>query len=92
MENIVRKAIEGGWNDGFGGGYSEYGFWQVIVCDPLFWQALGKACVHKGEEINNHTDWSHKDAWKHYALRFHEINLTESWEKAIEYLETLIKQ
>lgn len=32
-----------------------------------------------------------KQGWKTIALRFHEINLTEGWEKAVEYLADLIK-
>lgn len=29
------------------------------------------------------------NGWKKHALRFHEINLTEGWEKAVEYLLAL---
>lgn len=32
------------------------------------------------------------DNWKKYALRFYEINLTEGFEKAVEYLQNLIEQ
>lgn len=31
------------------------------------------------------------NVWVTYAKNFHEINLTEGWDKAIEYLEDLIK-
>ena len=32
-----------------------------------------------------------KAVWQRNALRFHEINLTEGWDKAVEYLTNLIK-
>lgn len=32
-----------------------------------------------------------KDEWRHYTLRFHEINLTEGWDSAVKYLLDLIK-
>lgn len=74
-----------------------------IFIDPLFWQALGKACgwgdVHYeycpaidygeyGEPCE--CDCSANIEWKENALCFHEINLTESFDKAIEYLESII--
>ena len=31
-----------------------------------------------------------KSGWKEIALHFHEINLTEGWDKAVSYLEELI--
>jgi hypothetical protein len=92
MNQIIQKAIEGGWR-GIG---CEAGVeWilenrkqQELVCDPSFWQALGKACGWECEDTAHPTG---KDRWQHYAFRFHEINLTEDWDKAIAYLEDLIK-
>lgn len=100
MENIIKKAIEGGYelgkftidNHEKGESYNYYSDGNYIVTlDPLFWQALGKACLwnrysgnvsHKGI-----MDFTFEDGCTTcYALRFHEINLTEGWDKAVEYL------
>lgn len=79
-----------------------------IICDPLFWQALGNACgwagVHvmpvswissnrktRGEKKILKTQFQEKIEWQYHALRFHEINLTESFEKAVEYLSSITK-
>jgi hypothetical protein len=62
--------------------------------DPLFWQSLSKACGWGAK---------HRFSYKHdmqiygqeeieIALRFHEINLTESFDKAVEYLISLINE
>ena len=43
MKEIIQKAIKGGWKNkqyGFDCGIDTY---EHYVCDPLFWQALGKA-------------------------------------------------
>lgn len=115
MEEIIKKAIEGGWKqdhayadekpvfkisvDGFVSfflGDTKYPDLSKydIVCDPLFWQALGKACGWgngynyyfgernaEGNMIGGRLLYIHQ----YYALRFHEINLTEGWDKAVEY-------
>jgi len=83
MENIIKKAIEGGYT------------WEVrgtvtrseAILDQLFWQALGKACGWS-EFYREETGYSE---WLHNAIKFHEINLTQGWDKAVEYLEDLIK-
>lgn len=94
MENIIKKAIDGGYaNDrpeyarqhlitGFEGDF------RFMVIDPLFWQSLGKAC---GWGIDRESYMQFIPQWRDYALRFHEINLTEGWDKAVEYLNSLIK-
>lgn len=79
-----------------------YGF----VLDPLFWQALGKECGWESNQCekckSTYPEYvngcvrcgGHVSPDKnhlHYALRFHEINLTQGWDKAVEYLEDLIK-
>lgn len=105
MKNIIKKAIEGGWNDKGTFGWSTtnkqtklYNY-SMIVLDPLFWQALGKACVwtqiYKGCGRKDMAmclcDYDVKiNEWEYHALRFHEYNLTQGWDKAIEYLEHLI--
>lgn len=110
MENIIKKAIEGGYN-----GVShqnQKGRWTGarvlslddmawVVLDPLFWQALGKACGWNDEnkfrmmggvahKINMETG-KYIPIWIYHAIKFHEINLTQGWDKAVEYLEDLIK-
>jgi len=107
MENIIKKAIEGGYASdrpdyarqhlitGFEGDF------RFMILDPLFWQSLGKAC----RNLEGHTTLcphlvcsmdkgieNSLPKWKYCAIRFHEINLTESFEKAVEYLENLIKE
>ncbi len=129
MENIIKKAIEGGykleksdainakfhfnkaeingtfcisylheWHPSSGPSKWEedrkHFRYSEILLDPLLWQALGKACgwnmnpksirfgETSSESLGEHID---------YALRFHEINLTEGWDKAVAYLEDLIK-
>ncbi len=52
-----------------------------IFMDIYFWKSLSKAC-----------DWQNPndDGSVFVALRFHEINLTESWDAAIKYLAELL--
>ena len=86
---------------------------SITVLDPLFWQALGKACGW-GEEMyaNEEEKKVLKDMTTpfnadsvfiqpsksiisgplYYALKFHEINLTQGWDKAVEWLSDLIKK
>lgn len=68
---------------------------EVIVLDPLFWQALGKACrwdiLGIGQPFNMGGDWYEEEWHIHYAIKFHLINLTEGWDKAVAYLEELVK-
>lgn len=108
MENIIRKSIEGGYdNDAtrdlltdFGKKiYARYDTYCMIFCDHLFWQALGKACGWDKTKIwlNPYTPKGryipsmNVDRWIQEAMNFHEINLTQGWDKAVEYLEDLIK-
>jgi len=81
---------------------------QEIICDPLFWQSLGKACgweneieevvwLDKGAYRDSsivdgfYNDLWKLETWKFHAMQFHRINLTEGWDKAVAYLEDLIK-
>ncbi len=80
METIIKKAIEGGYVHN----YDLPG--KLMLLDPLFWQALGKACGW-----NPHKKISDVD-WIDHALRFHKINLTQGWDKAVEYLADLINK
>ncbi len=102
MEKIIQKAQEGGYNAdiekyGFGFRYylmddAEPTRKEVIVCDPLFWQALGKSCGWEWESKHERfgTRYYGTGAWKENALKFHEINLTESFTSAVAWLEKLI--
>lgn len=94
MDSIIKKAIAGGFKT-----------WtkisdEEIVLDPLFWQALGKACGWEGKRCSachqiaphpRHAScdggWLLEEAWLHNALLFHAKNLTESFQKAVEYLK-----
>jgi len=100
MENIIKKAIEGGYNldTVFGVAKAQANFDMTkypaiqskIVLDPLFWQALGKACGWDTRIYYTEKENATRDFWYlEKAIRFHEINLTEGWEKAIEYLENI---
>lgn len=89
MEEVIKQAIKGGYEeDGFDMEYLAnnalyLGEQYRVVCNPLFWQALAKAC-----------GWTNNEkvkVWKFNAHEFHEINLTEGWDKAVEYLLELIK-
>lgn len=121
MEEIIKKAIEGGWKEGF--------HWKPvnstkdhnnevfiskdariqleinkyqIFCDPLFFQALGKACrwseysvCRKHGEIQcfrSNCFEGYGKEWVYHAIQFHEMTLTESFEEAVEYLQNLIKE
>lgn len=87
MEKIIKKAEVYGYQSL---GVSH----EASVCDPLFWRALGKACGWERKAHECKCD-SREDIWEDeeitYALRFHEINLTEGWDTAVKYLEDLIK-
>ena len=43
MESIIKKAIEGGYSYTLDWNNRNYFIFPLL--DPLFWQALGKACV-----------------------------------------------
>jgi hypothetical protein len=105
MESIIKKAIEGGYRDHFycgnfdmyesEGSHCEYG----VICDPFFWESLAKVCSWKERlpymklveyKIVSDLTPTNLKGWQIYAIRFHEINLTEGWDKAISYLENII--
>lgn len=97
MENIIIRAVQGGWYGFIGAGQSYYEHPQLqkkyileclktkalhsstmegAVIDPLFWNALCRVC-----------EWP--NGFMEVALRFHQLNLTEGWHKAIKWLETI---
>lgn len=89
MENIIRKAIEGGYirkNGSFSLPMKlndEFDIWEydhnAIVLDPLFWQTLGKAC-----------GWQKNQCSANYRT-FMMRNYHSGWSKACEYLESITK-
>lgn len=93
MKEIIEKAIEGGYEQGpiYQVKFRLNGDWDAtFFMDSSFWQALGKACgwdwgycKDEDSEYNNHcTKCIHR--------RFHEINLTEGFDKAVDYLKKLL--
>lgn len=89
MQEIIKKAQEGGFNAYIPlEKYQGHCFKCEYVCDPLFWQSLGKAC---GWCIERESYMQFIPQWRDYALRFHEINLTEGWDAAVKWLNDLIK-
>jgi len=90
MEDIIKKAISGGvWEDEyFTSDYNLSQIPQIIVCDPLFWHSLSKAC---GWETQFDEDKGFNHQWLNIAKHFHEINLTQGWNQAVEYLQSIIK-
>ncbi len=101
MEKAIKKAIEGGWqpqshpNVNFKKDVNTIKAFAMVtsnafLLDPLFWQALGKACEWEQIKFPPQTAWSDKQ-WLLHAQNFYHINLTEGWDKAIAYLEELLK-
>lgn len=120
MENIIKKAIDGGYFIPDIAAYDTFVKLELIyglkpeyccVLDPIFWQSLGKECGwgdHRMVQIENSSfkmkcclceiyrdiplqNNCEKNNWKFHSLYFHEINLTEGWDKAVEWLNDLIK-
>ncbi len=96
MKEIIEKAIEGGYK--YRGGDITLRTWCL---DPLFFRALGKACGWNMGDRSESVEFRNehgKDLVKGYfnsqaeyfALRFHEINLTEGFDAAVDYLKTLL--
>ncbi len=72
--------------------------WKSINCehavlDPLFWKALSKQCKWKEEDVHpqERAKWFGQSVWISYAAKFHAINLMDGWDKAIKWLEELVK-
>lgn len=93
METIIIKSQDGGYTKelSFNESYSQYQ--NRIVLDPLFWQALCKD-MNQGMWRSSYTGEGRymKSAprWLWESMNFHEINLTEGWDKAVQYLESII--
>ena len=122
MENIIKKAIEGGYfikDDSFAlaldsgtqtiedgmiiskktqdgrdeSSRSRLGDINLykIICDPLFWQALGKACEWKDEEREYKGGIQVIPGCRFYAIGFCRRNFGGSFESAVKWLENIIK-
>lgn len=98
MQDIIKKAIEGGFIKGKAvmNELTDEIYLranpEMFTLDSLFWQALGKACGWDMEP--NYTSPCFDGMISEpecQAIRFHEINIREGWDKAISYLEDLIK-
>lgn len=113
MEQIIKKAIEGGWKPEIIHTYEQKLTTRIhvmgdvydlpiysIIFDPLFFQALGKACGWNDEnkfrmiggvahKINMETG-KYIPIWIYHAIKFHEINLTQGWSEAVAYLEDIV--
>lgn len=109
MKKIIKKAIEGGYKPSevyleetaYGADYQ----FHAIFTDPLFWQALGKACGWESNQCekckSTYPEYingcvrcgGHVSPDKnhlHYSLRFHELNITQGWNEAVKWLEELV--
>lgn len=90
METIIKKATSQGY--ALNKDEIRFALTTRMVCDPLFWQALGKSAGwDKGIETCIDESCPEHSTWKQNALRFHEINLTEGWDSAIKYLSEILK-
>ena len=94
IQKIIEKAIEGGWNKQMPAECS-WCQYDHTVLDPLFWQSLGKACGWGkncpicDSKANGLCSAHQYSTWQGNALKFYEINLTEGWGKAVEYIYQL---
>ncbi len=106
METIIKKAIEGGYPDVLALYGTSDAMYRVTVCEPKFWQALGKACGWEmdknifglgsdrlSKDEKNYSSFSFTGKrWIYCAMCFHEINLTEGWDRAVEWLGGVIEK
>lgn len=88
MENIIKKAIEGGYVCLQGEFWDKNDFNHALL-DKNFWQSLGKSCGWKDGQ-HPHSGTTGYILWVDYALFFHKKNLMEGWDKAVEWLEELV--
>lgn len=87
MEDIIKKAIEGGYEETEH--ISDERDWYVFM-QPVFWQSLQKSCRWERVRFPHQKAWSDK-TWLLHAQNFHHTNLTEGWDKAVSYLQEIIK-
>lgn len=85
MKDIIKKALEGGYN--FPPGSLEKESDDIIkdaLTDKLFWESLGNVCGWGKYGLPE---------WKSVAFNFHTILLfeDEGWDKAVKYLLDLTR-
>jgi len=89
VEQAIKKAIEGGWNEGRaeigipeGKVGSDMFIDEIAFADPLFWQSLGKAM-----------GWpSNPMSWKGWKNQWHDfIDHLAEGKTAEEFFEKLLK-
>lgn len=78
IEESIKRAVAAGWpitlkekyqRDNLAG-HLTGDFWQKHVCDPLFWQALGKSEGWKAIGIEVGEKAELQDGWKYYWHSF----------------------
>ena len=114
IKEIIEKGIAGGYGDGeretiivndkIDFALGDLKHWAEVFLDPIFWQALGKACGwEKSGFFSKDYFWYERHTndygesvihrmkkTEEFALRFHEINLTHDFDSAISWLHSLI--
>ncbi len=95
MENIIKKAILGGYaKPRTGWETSEEADDALVITDPLFWKSLGRACEWGDTGVSLYSVYTGKSIpvpfWQMYAENFFTINLTKGRYEAVEYLANLI--
>lgn len=87
MEEAIKLAIEKGGYEVGEYGLQTLGQKKLMILDPLFWQALGRALGWASEKID-------KERWlelyaKQHALRYFELKLINGDEK--QFWNNLLK-
>jgi len=57
--------------------------------DPLFWKGLGN---NQAWGFGMEGESNDEDIWQEYAMQFYGINLTQGFDKAIGWLNNIIKE
>jgi len=67
-QDAIRQAIEGGYIPPIGERSAE-AWIAIIITDPFFWQALGKArgWLKRNDAWAAYDKWNKGDEWKYYA-------------------------
>lgn len=107
METAIKKAIEGGWQPTEPEIYWKNEELKTdissgdLVCDPDFWKSLEKSIPSWKENTDYNNELYRKsgglipmnklNSWYKYAIKFHEINLTQGWDKAVEWLLSVVE-
>lgn len=68
------------------------GKFAKITMNAEFWKGLGKMMQWDFEAKSALGIVKYDNQWIEYSKEFHEINLTQNWSKAVEYLEELVRQ